>query len=454
LVTAASAVSLLTLGAALTAIYLSVNYAQQIQLDDALLAEAQEEASEAASQGGDKLVISNRPGPMANDVGPLTKYAAIYAPDGRVLASTPTFRGQPPPADAWSTSRNTPFDAWANGEHLRAVRVSVPDYPGTHLLLAAPCADLDGDASFLGNAMLLILGVAVVWTIALGWWIVHRLTRDHDRIIAVARRVAAGDLSARVGRGGHDREIAQLAHDIDEMIERLSHLVGSQQRFIAHAAHELRSPLTTLYGELSLALRKERDTAAYRATIEEALASTRRLKDLAEDLLALARLGAGPVELFEPVDLRVVAERAIDESAWICRPRQVNVVFDGQPVTVAGHERDLARLVRNLVENAGHHARREVSVCVRLDGPAASLRVSDDGEGVRDEDRERLFEPFYRGATDRSQADSGGAGLGLAIAREIARMHGGELRLLASETGAVFELRLPLWTPGTSTLAA
>jgi two-component system heavy metal sensor histidine kinase CusS len=291
----------------------------------------------------------------------------------------------------------------------------------------------------------LVLGTAVVWTIALGTWLIHRLTRDHDRIIAVARQVAAGDLSARVGRRGPDREIAQLGHDIDEMIDRLSLLVASQQRFIAHAAHELRSPLTTLYGELSLALRKDRDADTYREAIAEALASTRQLKDLAEDLLALARLGAGPAEVPVHVTLLALAKEAAVASAWVATPRNVVIQVSGRDVTVAGQPRDLVRLLRNLLENAARHAAPsgQVTVAIQDDGQWATVTVADDGLGVQPQDRERLFEPFYRGSEDRA-GGVGGAGLGLAIAAEIARLHGGSVQLLAGDQGATFVVRLPV----------
>src|SRR5690606_36066235 len=116
---------------------------------------------------------------------------------------------------------------------------------------AAPRTDLDADARFLQGAMTTGLVIAFVWTIFVALAVFHRLTRDHRTIAEVARRVAAGDLAARINLQKGDREIVQLASDIDAMIERLGLLLGLQQRLFANAAHELRSPLTTLYGELS-----------------------------------------------------------------------------------------------------------------------------------------------------------------------------------------------------------
>ena len=113
--------------------------------------------------------------------------------------------------------------------------------------------------------MELVFIVAVAWTVGVATWMVRMLTRNQRRIAEVVRRVAAGDLSARVGALEASGDEARLVRDLDDMIERLSNLFSAQRVFIAHAAHELRSPLTALYGELALALRRSRDAEEYRA---------------------------------------------------------------------------------------------------------------------------------------------------------------------------------------------
>ena len=196
---------------------------------------------------------------------------------------------------------------------MRGVLTDVPGAAGLKLLFAASRADLDGDATFLQRAMELVFAVAVAWTVGVATWIVRRLTRNQRRIAEVVRRVAAGDLSARVGAARAGAAAAaqaaagdevRLVMDVDDMIDRLAGLLSAQRVFIAHAAHELRSPLTALYGELALALRRSRDADEYRAAIREALDSTRQLKGLAEDLLAVARLGTAPPPSAEAIDVR------------------------------------------------------------------------------------------------------------------------------------------------------
>lgn len=443
LVGAVAGVTLVTLGGAFSAVYVAVNDSQERQLDAALRAQIVEEAADVARAGPE--AIRRRPGPQANDVGPLQKFAAVYGPDGAPLAMTASLRRRAPTFASLNRRGSEPFDLWRGPHHLRALVAPVPDGSGRALLLAANRADLDGDAAFLRRAMLLVYAVALAWSALVASWVVRRLTRDNDVISSVVRRVADGDLTARVGSRSGDREAAQVGRDIDDMIERLEALVTAQRRFIAHASHELRSPLTTLLGELSHALRRARDADAYRESIEEALDATRRLKSLADDLLSLARLGAEPRPPDALVDLAAVAREATASVRAEAERRGVRVEVEAQPCAVAGRRNDLTRLARNLVDNAVRHTPRggAVRVTAVADGPTVTLRVEDDGPGVADDERERIFEPFYRAADARD--DASGAGLGLAIAREIARAHAGDVTASSSfdHRGACFVARLP-----------
>ena len=447
LVVAVSAVTLVTLSLAFTAVSIAVNDSQQRQLDAALAAEAREEAHEAADLGhGAALQISDRPGPAANDVGPLTKYGVIYGTDAQVVAATPTFGGRPPALSLVDHPDGVPFNMWFGGEHLRGIFLPIPRHAPARMLLAAPRSDLDGDAAFLLRAGVLVFIVAVAWSVLVATWVVYRLTRDLHAIAEVARKVAAGDLSARVGPRPGDPETAQLASDVDAMIGQLGALINSQQRFIAHAAHELRSPLTTLYGELSHARRRERDATSYENAIDEALESTRKLMTLAEDLLALVRASSAGVDPTEPISTSTLVRAAIAPLRVEIAERALATVVDGDAM-VCGHLRDLERMLRNLIENAMRHSPdgSTITVSTRSHDQSVEVDVIDEGAGVPEKDRDRIFEPFYRGNYERAGATPG-AGLGLAIAREIARAHGGELALVATQrgsNGARFRVTLP-----------
>jgi two-component system OmpR family sensor kinase len=203
--------------------------------------------------------------------------------------------------------------------------------------------------------MRLVFAAAVGWSVVMTTWLVRRLTREHQAITEAVTRVAQGDLTARVARFAPGGRVEPLGLAVDEMISRMDRLVTSQQRFVAHAAHELRLPLTTLLGELSLALRKDRDDTAYREAIEQALGDTRRLKLLADDLLTLARIGSAPERPKATLALRDVAFGALEVVRASAKARGVSLGVDGDG-RVHGHAADLKRLVQNLLENAVRHS--------------------------------------------------------------------------------------------------
>jgi two-component system, OmpR family, sensor kinase len=441
---AISAVNLLTLAAAFVSVVLWVDGSQEQQFDDVLRREAQEEVVEIGSAGGERLQISPRLRPNPDDLGPWTKYAVLYTDDGEVLDVTASWRGAPPPFHELAQPVG---DLELRGEALRGLVTVIPGHPDTWLLLAAPRRELDESSRYLSQVMALVFGFAFVTTLVLSSGVVARLTRVHQRIAEVARRVSAREMHARVGQVDGAPEIVQLARDIDEMIARLDVLLEAQSTFIAHAAHELRSPLTALYGELSHALRRSRDAEQYRAAIEEALDASRRLKNLADDLLALARIGRAPARPETVVDLVETCSEAVAMLGGEAHGREVRVETRIEPMTVRGDAMDLARLVRNLLENAIGHAPpgSVVGIEGHSEGADAIVRVRDEGPGVCEGDVERVFQPFFRGAQERASTRPG-SGLGLAIAREIAGHHGGSLAVERGdpEAGACFVLRLPL----------
>jgi two-component system, OmpR family, sensor kinase len=442
---ASSATALVTLSVSLSAVWFAYGAGQERQLDVSLSQQADDEAREASY--AEDPPGSGHPSLRHAEREPMT-YAAVYDAGGQALVWTPNLQAARPRLGGRLAAG--PYDLWWNNEHLRAVVAPIPGDRGQVLWLATPRTDLDADARDLARRMAAAVLVAVAASAALAWWLARVLTRDHDRIAAVARAVAAGDLAARVGATtSSDPEMVRLGRDIDEMIARLSVLLEAQQRFIANASHELRSPVTTLLGELSFALKRQRDAAAYRESIEEALSSARRLKELAEDLLALARVGSAEFEA-EPVLLSEVTLAAIESSRGAAESAGVRVEQACNGAAVEGHPGDLQRLVRNLVDNAIRHSPPGGRVRVEAHTGADSVQVvvSDQGPGVAPDVRERIFEPFFRSPYVR--ADSSGAGLGLAIARSIARAHGGDLWVDGATDrgfGARFVLRLPLWGP-------
>lgn len=448
LILATSALSVITLSAAFVAVAAVFDRAQERQLDAALEEQARREAAAVATSEGE-IVISDQPVPATSDLGRFDKHAAIYDQDGRLLARTANLGSPAPTTAVLAHQPEDPFDFWLSGTHLRGVMVPVPQRPGWKLLMAAPRTDIDDDDGFLRGAMIVVAVLAAGWTVLVAAWVVHRMTRVHLAVGRVARRVAGGDLAARVGSVRGAGDVEQLAQDLDAMIDKLAELLEAQRRFIAHAAHELRSPLTALQAELSLALRRPRDNAEYRATIVGALDASRTLKHLAEDLLALVRSSHDP-----PAATDVVVLGEVVKEAWSLAaahrpdPPPLNAAFDPPDLAARGRGADLVRLFRNLLENALEHGPSGAAVTVVggiADGHAV-VRVVDAGPGVTEADRPYIFMPFYRG--HRAQRSDRGAGLGLAIAREIARSHGGDLVLDVDVPATSFCVRLPSAEPG------
>lgn len=443
LVLAASLTSLIGLGAGFSFVYEKVCAEHLHEIDRVLGSESREEADEVARNQGARE-LPDDPDLKATNIGPLRKYAVLYDADGKVLARSALVGAGAPELKTLNVNSARPFDRTIGETHVRAVLLPVPGRPGEQLLFGVSRDPLDSDAALLARVMSITFAGVVVWIVLMTWWITARMTREHEAIAAVARRVAAGDLSARVGGGVPHEDIARLGRDVDSMIEQLSALVASQQKFVSYAAHELRSPLTAAYGELSNALRKERSAADYREAIECALEATQNMRVLAEDLLVLARSGAPPTPgTRTTASLASVTRGAIAQLAGTFAARDVRVELEGDARVETWNERDLQRLVVNLLDNAAKHSPRGgvVRVSAESNG-AAELSVQDQGPGVPPDDAPRIFEPFFRGSREASEE---GSGLGLAIVRAIARAHDGDIRLAPSAEpggrGARFTVR-------------
>ncbi|TGB13946.1 HAMP domain-containing sensor histidine kinase [Streptomyces sp. MZ04] len=281
----------------------------------------------------------------------------------------------------------------------------------------------------------LLLAVIAVVT----WLVTRRALRPVDAIRSeMAAITASEDLARRVPEPDTHDEVARLARTTNETLAALQASVERQRRFVADASHELRSPIASLRTQLEVG-------AAHPELldVDGAVEDTVRLQELAADLLLLARLDAGEKPGATRVDLAALAREELSQRTR----NRVEVRTDLRGVEVAGSRGQLARVLGNLVNNAQRHARTHVTVATRTEGTWAVLAVSDDGAGVPESEREHVFERFVR-LDDARTRDDGGAGLGLAIARDVAERHGGTLTVReAPGGGALFELRVPLAPP-------
>ncbi|MGW2049850.1 sensor histidine kinase [Streptomyces sp. NPDC001858] len=274
-------------------------------------------------------------------------------------------------------------------------------------------------------------------------WVVGRALDPVEAIRAEFAKLSAQRLDRRVPVPRAGTEVARLAGTMNSTLDRLQTAVDQQRRFTADAAHELRTPLACLRTELELALNRP-DIADWPRVVRDAHGDSIRLQDLTEDLLLLARLDAedadrGPDGSVDLTD--VVREETVRR-----RPRGLTIDLHTEPgpVTVRGRPALLARVLGNLLDNAERHAARTITVRLTHDTEhrEAVLDVQDDGPGIPPEDQQRIFDRFTR-LDDARARDSGGVGLGLAIARSIALAHHGTLEITPSARGAHFTLRLP-----------
>jgi signal transduction histidine kinase len=299
-----------------------------------------------------------------------------------------------------------------------------------------------GTAAQVGLAALPLLVLSLS---AAMWFVIGRTLEPVEIIRREADAVNGSHLDRRVSEPAQHDEIGRLARTVNAMLARLQDSAERQRRFVADAAHELRSPIASLRLQLETA-RENHQRVPWEELSRDLLDETVRMQQLAEQLLLLARADAGTLNARRvPVDLDDVVDTVVDHLAPSHPVRVDRGAVD--PVQVTGDPVLLEQVVRNLVENAVRHADHDVRVSLaRVDGHAI-LTVDDDGPGIPYDRRPEAFERFARldGARDR---DEGGAGLGLAIVADIVRAHGGQVDIEdASLGGARVQVRLPVSTP-------
>lgn len=340
---------------------------------------------------------------------------AVYDRDGRVLAATanvPRLSPRRLARSGWTLARGGPLwvIALEDGRHLVVQHPHPPAATHWHLL---------------------IVPIAIILAFALGAYpIARRLSGRLARLQTGVEHLGQGDLTTRVAVEGRD-EVAALARSFNQSAERIEELVKAHKLLLANCSHELRTPLARVR------LGIERLVSAPSPSIHDELTrSIAELDGLIEEMLLASRLDANKaLEHVEDVDVLALAA---EEAA------QFDRTVEGQSLTVRGDPALLRRMIRNLLDNAGKHGggATRIEVSADADG-AAQIIIDDNGPGVAEPDRARIFEPFYRAAGARSELR--GVGLGLAIVRQIARAHGGEISYVPLPgAGSRFVVRLSI----------
>jgi len=291
---------------------------------------------------------------------------------------------------------------------------------------------LAANAALRSVAPLLFIAPAMAFVI---WWVAALTLKPLSQVAADVRRRDEQSLTP-LATEGLPEEVAPLVSALNALLQRLHRSLDTQRAFVSDAAHELRSPLTALKLQLQM-LKRAGDDAARNAAIEALTSGIDRAVRLVEQLLMLARSEPGaPPAVMAPLDLSEVVRQAVAETVPYALSRGTEVeLFADEPVSVDGDKTALAVLARNLVDNAVRYspAASRVEVRVSLEAGAPTLQVDDAGPGIPADERERVFDRFYR----REARDADGTGLGLAIVRSVAARHGAQVSLGESPLGGL-----------------
>lgn len=339
----------------------------------------------------------------------------------------PLIVGQPEPVDL--------------GDDVVAVaqQLEFPDGAVIEVGVSSPLRPVTDSIDALRNLLWFAIPALVLTIGAVTWLSASRALRPVHRVSAEAGIISAERLHDRLPVPEANDELRELVETVNEMLARLQQAQSRQRQLVADASHELRSPVAASRAQLEVAAGSP-DATDWERTASTVLAEQERLSDLIDDLLALSRLDETGLITPERLDLaHVVAEEAR-------RPRTPSptvAVRSGLDAAVMGDAKLLDRAIGNLLDNAVRHAASAVAVSVCRTTEGVVVHVDDDGPGIPEADRDRVFERFTR-LDEARDRDRGGTGLGLAIARDIARAHGGDVACEAATSGGA---RLTLSIP-------
>lgn len=330
-------------------------------------------------------------------------------------------------------------------------RITLAPYDATYIVVAGSSLEpTDEELEALQSTLAYVVPIAMLLAGLGGWFLAHRSLAPVVAMAERARQIGGEDLSGRLPVVNPRDELGQLAGTFNELLARLEFSMKQQRQFMADASHELRTPVTTTRTAANVALQqKHREEEEYRRTLEIIEQQATRLSRIVEDMFTLARADAGtyPVRM-QPMYLDEVIDEVADAARVVASTRHVDIeVRATRSASFVGDEELIRRLVANLLDNAVRHSPGGSSVRVELSATPTTynLVVADRGTGIPAEHQPHVFERFYRVDVSRTRASTdGGAGLGLALARWVATVHGGHISLTeSSAAGTTFSVSLP-----------
>lgn len=328
-----------------------------------------------------------------------------------------------------------------SGTRNSSLRIVAPMTGQDRVIVLGPLHIFD----WMPVQLIIMVAVAVLAIITVAaYFIIHPLERKLKKMELAVRRIRGGDLSARAQVQGSD-EVSQLAHTFNGMAEHIQRLIDSQRELTRAVSHELRTPVARL--RFGMEMLAETDDSEQRFDQLHLLdQDVEQLNQLIDEILTYAKLEQGTPSLkFDIVELRHLLQRVGQETLALNTGHTIEVRGEEADVRVEAEMRYLHRILQNLAGNAVRYARSRVRLSGGVRGNSAWIRVEDDGPGIPEKDRERIFEPFSRLDDSRTRT-SGGYGLGLSIVQRIAFWHGGNMEVGQSADlgGACFTFRWPV----------
>jgi len=380
----------------------------------------------------------------------------VFSPDGRVLWKGPGRVAQHPVPDDSVFERvrhgTTVFETVgsADGAPVRHLFLPIPRQGQVRYVLHAEASMHLYKETMKGLVILLTLGSGTILLVA--WagsgWLAKKVLTPIEVLSTGAETMSEADLGKPLNLDSSYQEFRRFTQAFNSVMDRFQRSAEIQRSFCDIAAHEMKTPLTILQGNLEVALLKARTSEEYREALLNNLEQVGRLIALTRSLLTLAKFTSGkpPVQLV-PLALEPMIQDMVDELTLLADDRRITLSFESQAVPpILGDAQWLKQALINLLDNALHYTPSGGAVTVRLQacGEGVSVAVEDTGHGIEPEHLPHLFERFYR--TDWARAkDAGGTGLGLPIVKEIAEAHGGTISVTSQvDKGSVFTLRLPV----------
>jgi signal transduction histidine kinase len=405
---------------------------------DAQSGTGQRRAAELAALAGRGPLPAELP---AVDAGRLTLLQVIDL-NGRVVAASAQLRGVPALTSPTRRRREVrdELDNLGDGPWLLEPTPATLGGRPAVVIVITSLTDYERSAELLRGSLLVSLPILILIVAGVVWLVVGRALRPVEAMRSEVEHITSERLDRRVPAPGAGDEIGKLAKTLNDMLDRLEESSSVQRRFVADASHELRTPIANIRVAMEVASAHP-ELANWVAVADDVLAQDARMERMTDDLLLLARTGEiavplrlGPVNLAELVTAQLSREIPGDRRL---------VTSDVADVTITGDREQLARMLSNLIDNALRHARRQVTIGVAAGASSVEIKVSDDGSGIDRADRDVVFDPFVRLDQHRDR-HQGGAGLGLAIVRQVVLAHHGTIRITDNDPGAVFVVRLPL----------